>query len=109
MRCARESKISIRTISLWWSQPDFADYVLAIREEVRESLEPAVQHTMQLAVLVTNEALEGKRDASSAAVLLAERILARTVYRLLVMAARNATTGQYIREDPANSGIKLLN
>ena len=101
-RIADALQISSNTVFRWFREhPELAEMVEDVREELRDTQEPQFQRSIDLAQQVLLMALEGEVRADDPRVLLAERVLARTLHRLVAIQARGS--GRNVPTEP--SGI----
>lgn len=84
--------VSLRTIQRWWANsPEFRSYVYEVRENLRALQLPMFQTTIVLAQDLVFKAMAGEIPADDPRVGLAERVLTKTLYRLVASDARVAS------------------
>lgn len=99
-RAADAVGVGLRTVGRWMAETPLPDLVADIREEIRDTQEPQFQKTIDLAQQIVIGALSGEYRADDPRVLLAERVLARTLHRIIAMEARGS--GRNVPEEPAS-------
>ena len=74
------------------------DLIADMRLELRDTQEPQFHTSIDLSQQILIMALKGECKADDPRVLLAERVLARTLHRILAMEARGS--GRNVPEEP---------
>lgn len=97
-RAATACKVPLRTLGDWLHDTPMRELVHDLQAELRDTQEPQFQKTMDLAQRVVLQALAGECAADDPVVLLAERVLARTLHRIVTMEARGS--GRNVPTEP---------
>ena len=97
-RAAESTGVPIATLSRWVLLPEMQTLITDLREELRDTQEPQFQRSIDLSQQILLGALAGDFAADDPRVLLAERVLARTLHRIIAMEARGS--GRNVREEP---------
>lgn len=85
-RAAKLAGCNLNTIRRWMQNQEFVDSVQQGREFLQNSMEPSLLYCIHLAQDLIIDALSGKIDEQDRwRAELAERVLARTLYRLVVL------------------------
>ncbi len=98
-RSAQGAKVPMATVQKWLEFEDFRQLVTDIRADIAARQRPLFDKQIDLAQQLIVDALSGNRRADSPDVLLAERVLARTLYRLAVIGSR-AGGGRNVPTEP---------
>lgn len=98
-RVADALQVHITTVQRWFhDHPELNEMVEDVQEELRDTQEPQFQRSIDLAQQILLGALAGEYKADDPRVLLAERVLARTLHRVIAIQARGS--GRNVPTDP---------
>ena len=86
-RTSAMSGVPRGTIAMWQNDPNFGTLLQEARSRFVEGAKSGVSYMVYKAQSIVNEALNGQREPQEPVVLLAERLLARTSHRAIVLGA----------------------
>jgi len=97
-RAADLNGVPLRTLGHWLATTPIRQLISQMRDEIRDTQEPQFQRSIDLSQQIILRALGGEFPADDPRVLLAERILARTLHRIIAMEARGS--GRNVPSEP---------